>query len=193
MKKKRGPEEPASFPEKKPQQHGSPPHIPTPQSRQQVEVLCGLGLTQEEIGLVIDLSESALKKHYAKELRVGGLKADATVLTNLYRMATGNGPEAGKTAIFWAKVRRRWHEVQRVIHGYDPETINTFVKGVVSILRRELPKQCPHCKTQLDLPQKIAVQLQQMSDKLAEKLPPSEIVPMPRPQLASDDMETKEA
>lgn len=161
-------------------------HVPTDETREQAMLLAGLGLTRDEIALVMDITDSTLKRHYPKELKAGGIKADAKVLTNLYRMATSTGPESGKAAIFWAKVRRRWHEVQRVIHGYDPETINGFVKAVVQLLRRELPDACPHCKTKLALPAKIALQLQDLSNKLAEKLPPSEIVPMPRPELAGD-------
>jgi len=129
------------------------------------------------------VSDDTLRARFPEELRRGGIKADAAVLTNLYKMATGSGPEAGKTAIFWAKVRRRWHEVQRVIHGYDPEIVTGFVKQVTSILRRELPDSCPHCKTHLGLPKRIAAQLVDISQKLAEKLPPSEIVPMPRPEV----------
>lgn len=163
-------------------------HQPTEQLRHQVEVMCGLGLTQEEMATVLDIAEQTLRTHYARELKIGGLKADIGVLANLHKMATGSGPEAGKTAIFWAKVRRRWHEVQRVIHGYDPDMIAEFVKTVVRVLRRELPEACPHCKTKLNLPEKIALQLQDLSKKLSEKLPPSEVVPMPRPTLASDGM-----
>lgn len=153
---------------------------PTPEQRRQIEILCGIGMTQEEMAIFLGVGEQYLRAHYAEELRRGAIKADATVLTNLYRMATGSGPEAGKTAIFWAKVRRRWHEVQRVIHGYDPETVTSFVKQVVAMLRRELPETCPHCKVRLDLPKKVAGQLIGLSQKLAESLPPSEIVPIQR-------------
>ncbi len=181
---KRGHQTPAPSDEK--MKTGRPPHVPTKKMRKKVEMLAAGGFTQDEIGLIIDLSENALKRHYPHELRVGLLKADAAVAENLYRMASGTGPEAGRTAIFWMKVRRRWHEVQRVIHGYDPETIAAFVKNVVTMLRRELPDCCPGCKTKLDLPAKVAAHLYELSQAMAAKLPPSEIVPMPRPELASD-------
>src|ERR1019366_7526466 len=134
---KRGPKAPATSKKNK---GGRPPHVPTPQTKQQVEILCGVGLNQDEIELVMDISESTLKRHYKRELRVGGLKADARVLTNLYRKATGTDADAAKAMIFWVKVRRRWHEVQRVIHGYNPEMINQFVRSTVQMLRRELPE-----------------------------------------------------
>lgn len=182
---KRVPEAPATTEKKK---RGAPPlPEPTKKQRKQVEELAGLGITQAEISVVLGISESHLLRNYRDELNRGGIRADAKVLTNLYRMATGTGPEAGKTAIFWAKVRRRWHEVQRVIHGYDPETIAAFVKSVVNMLKRELPEECPGCKTKLALPAKVAEKMYALSQEMAAKLPASEIVPMPRPALASDE------
>lgn len=184
---KRGTQAPAPY--EKRTRTKFPPHEPTDELRKKVKMLAAVGMTQDEIAIIIDTSEPKLKKLYAPQLRAGMLEADAEVAQNLYRMATGTGPEAGRTAIFWMKVRRRWHEVQRVIHGYDPETISGFVKGVVAVLRRLIPKACPHCHAPLDLPQKVAAELQVLSQRLAESLPPSEIVPMPRPELASDGLE----
>lgn len=166
---------------------GTPQHEPTKTSRARVRLLAKLGFTQEEIGLLQDMHVTTLVKHYPKELRVGALEADADVLQNLYRIATGKGNDAGRIGIFWAKVRRRWHEVQRVIHGYDPETIAAFVKSVVNMLKRELPEECPGCKTKLALPAKVAEKMYALSQEMAAKLPASEIVPMPRPALASDE------
>lgn len=178
-------------PKKKTGKRGREAHKPTTKSRRRVRMLAGLGFTQEEIGLLIDIGERQLRAHYAHELRVGGLEADEKVLGNLFRLAvqTKDLGVASRNSIFWAKVRRRWHEVQRVIHGYDPETIKTFVRSVVTMLRRELPKQCPGCKTELGLGPKIATQLVQLSQEMATKLPQSEIVMMPRPEQASDGLE----
>lgn len=167
---------------------GAKTHTPTAKTRKRAILLAGLGLTQEEIATVMEIATRTLTTHYTEELRLGAIKADTHVLENLYRMATGTGPEAGKAAIFWTKVKRRWHEVQRVIHGFDPAIINTFVNQVVSLLRRMIPDRCPHCKTNLDLMPRIGAQLQELSRALVATLPPSEIVAMPRPELASDDL-----
>lgn len=176
---------------KRPGKPGKPAHVPTEESRARVRLLAGLGFNQEEIALLLDLGASALVRHYAYELRVGGLEADEKVLGGLFKGATNwDSPEvAARLSMFWTKVRRRWHEVQRVIHGYDPETIRTFVKSVVQLLRRELPEKCPGCQTALHLGPKIATQLLQLSQDMATKLPQSEIVPRPVPELASDGLE----
>jgi len=101
----------------------------------------------------------------------------------MFKIATGSTPQPVTAAIFWTKVRRRWHEVQRVIHGFDPEIVSGFVRQVVALLRRELPQACPHCRARLDLPQKIAGQLRELSQKLGTELPPSQIVPIEPPEL----------
>lgn len=168
---------------------GPPEHEPTPETRGQVETMAGLGFNEEEIALVISsalqkagkpgISETTLKRHYAFELRFGVLKTDVAVAQSLYKKATGSGPQSVSAAIYWMKVRRRWHEVQRVIHGFDPEVLQSFVRQVVSVLRRKLPDRCPHCKTNLEMPRAVGAELIEMSKKLFLTLPPSEIVAKP--------------
>lgn len=187
-KKARGAAVPEPQPPPDPTKRGVRAHVPSKRSRAKVRLLAGLGFTNEEISLLFDISESTVKRHYAHELRVGALEADAAVLGNLYKLATQSKDlnVASRNSIFWAKVRRRWHEVQRIIHGYDPETIKAFVKSVVIMLRRDLPDKCPACKTHLNLPEKVAHQLMALSQDMAAKLPQSEIVAMPTPELAND-------
>lgn len=187
--------DPATRGKKDPHARGKPKHNPTAASRKKVKLLAGLGFTQEEIALLLELAETTLQRYYPHELRVGALHADAEVLGNLYRLATQSKDlnVASRNGIFWAKVRRRWHEVQRVIHGYDPDTIKSFVKQVVALLRRELPEACPGCKTKLDLGPRIAHQLVELSGAMAAKLPQSEVVLSPRPELAGDHLDDAHA
>ena len=149
---------------------------PTKKERKQVELLAGIGMTQAEIARFIGCGELQLRARFRGELDRGMIVADVKVMKNLFRMATGDGPEAARLCMFLAKTRRRMHEVQRIIHGYDPEMVTSFVKQVVALLRRDLPACCPSCKARLDLPAKIAAQLLELSKKMAEQLPPSEIV-----------------
>lgn len=173
---------------------GKPEHVPTKKSRKRVKVLAGMGFTQEEIGLMIDLGETALKKHYKNELRLGMLEADEKVLTRCFRIIEkGNDTDAGRWGMFYLKVRRGWHEVQRVIHGYDPEQVKVFVKTLVATLRQHLPDKCPACKTKLDLGPTVAAKILQLSQEMAAKLPQSEIVPRERPALAHDGLDASGA
>src|SRR3954465_11110201 len=53
--------------------------------------------------VVIGLAPKTLRKHFRDELDTGHIKASAKVAGNLYRIATGSGPEAVTAAIFWLK------------------------------------------------------------------------------------------
>lgn len=151
----------------------------TPEQRAQVEAAVGMGATQEQVAAVMGIGVNALKKYCSVELERGGTKATLAVAQSLFKIATGSTPQAVTAAIFWMKTRAKWHEVQRIIHGFDPETVMAFVRQVVALLRKELPEACPHCKTRLDLPQRVAGELRKLSEKLAEGMKPSEIVPIP--------------
>lgn len=174
---------------RKPGQPGVLAHTPTSKSRKRVRFLAGWGFTQEEIALLIDISEATLKLRYAPDLRVGMLECDEKVADRMMTIIEkGNDADAGRWGMFYFKVRRHWHEVQRIIHGFDPDTIKGFVKSVVIMLRRELPDKCPGCQTKLGLPEKVAQHMLQISQELTSKLPQSQIIPMPRPELASDGL-----
>src|SRR5215204_954548 len=89
---------------------GRPPHNPTPASRRSVETMSGLGIPENEICLVIGVSENTLRKHYRAQLDVGHVKANMKVARNLHRIACGTGREAVTAAIFWMKTRAGWSE-----------------------------------------------------------------------------------
>lgn len=159
---------------------GMPPLDVTPTQRQQVEILAGFGLPQEHVAQAVGMGVNSLVKYCSEEWQRGKHKADISVLSNLFKIATGSTPQAATAAIFWVKVRLRWHEIQRVIHGFDPSIVVDFVRQVTALLRKMLPEACPHCKTRLDLPQKVAAELRLLSEKLADNIKPSEIVPLDR-------------
>lgn len=65
-----------------------------------------VGIPQDDIALVLGISKNTLRKHYEKELKIGGIIASAEVGGNLFRM-TKTHPAA---AIFWKKTRDGWRE-----------------------------------------------------------------------------------
>lgn len=156
---------------------------PTQEQRAKVETLAGLGLSKSEIGMVMDISESTIDRYFLAEFRRGLVVMDAKVMQRLALDAMTPGHQFVAARIFWAKTRRKMHEIQRVIHGFDPDVVGGFVRQVVSLLRRELPETCPHCQTNLGLPKKIAGKLRELSNALADKLQPSEIVPIETPAI----------
>jgi len=104
------------------------PHKPTPETRAQVEALCGYGITEDEISTYIGIAPKTLRKHYRHELDTAVVKANALVARSLHGQATGGNVAA---AIFWLKVRAGWSEKRPedndnrpnvvIIHGGIPD------------------------------------------------------------------------
>ena len=168
-------------------QHREQPYVPSPDDRARVETMSGLGLTTEDMGVIIDVSRHTVEKHFQSEIRKGRVIADLAVTKNLFKIATGDTPQAAPAAMFWKKVRSRWHEVQRVIHGFDPSAMTEFVRQIISATKKTIPDTCPHCKTNLGLRPALAAELKAMSARLISTLPDQEIVPIPP---AEEDVET---
>lgn len=145
--------------------------------------MAGFGIPQDRVASILGMSVDSIQKHMGAEWERGKHKADAMVVANLFKIATGSTPQAATAAIFWVKVRMKWHEIQRVIHGFDPSIVVDFVRQVTALLRKSLPEFCPHCKVKLDLPKKVASDLRALSEKMSDNLKPSEIVPLDKDGL----------
>lgn len=94
-------------------------HIPTDETRAQVEAYARVGVPQKMIATLIGLgSDNTLKRHYADELARGEAMAVAEVANTLYTRATSGNDLAA--AIFFLKARAGWSEKQRVeVSGPD--------------------------------------------------------------------------
>jgi hypothetical protein len=103
---------------------GRPSHKPDPALRRQVEAMAGYGVAEADIARVIEIDAKTLRKHYRNELDLGHVKANAKVAENLFRKATGDGPQSVTAAIFWLKTRARWKETSAIEHsGHDGDPI----------------------------------------------------------------------
>lgn len=89
------------------------PHEPTEKDRNQVTLMAGIGLTQDQICKIIGVSDETLRKYYEKELDTATSMMNAQVAQNLFRIATSKGAGAVASAIFWMKTRGGWREVDR--------------------------------------------------------------------------------
>jgi hypothetical protein len=108
---------------------GRPPFEPTREQRVLVQALSGNGIPHETIARLIinpqtneGITKPTLYKVFRAELDDGANAANALVITNLFRMATGKGPQAVTAAIFWAKTRMGWKETTVV----ERREINNF-------------------------------------------------------------------
>lgn len=95
---------------KRNKRRGRPAHVPTEERRRQVRLMVGFGcLKQPQIAKVIGLDdEKTLRKYYRAEIDDGKPFVDHEVASNLYREATGSGPNAVRAAIFWMERRAGW-------------------------------------------------------------------------------------
>ena len=88
-----------------------PRFSPTAEQRRLVKVMAGLGVPQEQIASVLDISPHTLRRHFRRELDCGVVEANAKVLQALYGMATSGKNTAA--SIFWAKTRCGLRERER--------------------------------------------------------------------------------
>jgi hypothetical protein len=89
---------------------GRPRHVPTKETQDMVESLSGFGIPQDEIAKLIGIDPKTLRLHYAEQIELGGIKANARVAQNLFNMATKPNREGLQAAIFWLRVRAGWSE-----------------------------------------------------------------------------------
>jgi hypothetical protein len=89
-------------------------HEPTPEQRSQAATMSGLGLTHEQIAVVLGISADTLTRHYQADLDRGHAQAVATIAGGLFSQARAGNLGA---QIFWLKARAGWRERQVVEHA----------------------------------------------------------------------------
>jgi len=99
-------------------------HKPTDEIRAQVFALSSFGVTQEDIGKFIGISDDTLRKNYSSELDRAAIDRNAEVAAFLFRSANGSTLAEGasysdclKAAMFWMKTRAQWRETAQVEHS----------------------------------------------------------------------------
>ncbi len=108
-------------------------HKPTAEMRAQVFALSSFGVTQNDIGRFLDVSDDTLRKHYAAELDRAAIDRNAEVAAFLFRSASGATVSEGasysdclKAAMFWLKTRAQWRETS-VVEGPGDAGEHTLV------------------------------------------------------------------
>jgi hypothetical protein len=96
---------------------GRPVFQPTDEQRKNVEVMVGLGVTEEKICLLVrdrrdkPISRNSLRKHFKKELETGATKLNAQVGNFMVSTIFGTKPPHGVTPIRDERVRGRLGEL----------------------------------------------------------------------------------
>ena len=89
-------------------------HIVTPETRAQVEMLAGCGLTRMQIAACIGISHETLNQKYRAELDAGPAKGVATIARNVFRQASKDNFKAVPAALAWLKQHGGWRDTQNL-------------------------------------------------------------------------------
>lgn len=93
---------------------GRPRYQPSEKDRVRVESFAAVGCTEKEISTLLGITANTLRRYYRAELDTAHLIANATVARNLYKKATGSGPDAVNASKFWLSCRAGWQKTVRV-------------------------------------------------------------------------------
>ena len=100
-----------------------PAHSPTDESRAEVQRLSGVGITQLQISMLLEMDVKTLTKYYRNDIDMGIAKSDSILAGALYKKAI---EDEDLGAMIWlSKVRLRWKEAK--------DDTNVNVQGSVNI------------------------------------------------------------
>jgi len=104
----------------------------TDKERNQVYTYALYGATDEDISLVMEMSDFALKTNFRDELTKGRIDAKAKIGQRLYRFAVGDDGEGGRrpnltALIFLAKTRCGYKETSVVENVHVGENIQIYL------------------------------------------------------------------
>jgi DNA-binding CsgD family transcriptional regulator len=96
------------------------PYIPTEQDRTLIRLLCAGGILQARIAVAIGISESTLRRHYRRDIKVGATEIDGLAVGTLVKAMRGGGKEGERAAEFWLERRvDGWRQPPTRIAGAD--------------------------------------------------------------------------
>lgn len=108
---------------------GSGAFRPTPEQRQLVEHMAAYGIPQDDMCKVVtnaktgeSIALNTLRKHFAKELETGAIKANIKVVGAMFKNATEKLNVVSQ--IYWTKNRMGWKEAPGPGDGPPPSVIN---------------------------------------------------------------------
>lgn len=90
---------------------GRKPFVPTDKDRAWVKAMTAFGASLDDIAKVLTISTRTVQRKFPRELDTGHIEANAKVGKAIYDQAIGGNMTA---AIFWAKCRMGWRDVQRM-------------------------------------------------------------------------------
>ena len=111
--------------------------VMTPELFEKIKTLAAFGLTDEQIAVVVAMTESTLKRKALLQLKEGRLMANVKVIESAYKQAVSGKCPA--MTMFWLKCRLGWREVPRddATDAAKVDQIKEAVKDIASALMRD--------------------------------------------------------
>ena len=108
-------------------------HKPTENLRRQVRVGVGLGMTHEQVAMIVGLKINTLERHYRRELKIGKSQIFADISGAMYNIARNEDhPKCVSAATFILKTQFGWREVQRLeVGGVDGAPIEIQARDII--------------------------------------------------------------
>ena len=100
-----------------PAKPGRPAYVASDKDRTMVRLLCAGGITQDRIAVALGCSEPTLRRHFARDIKVGATEIDALAVGTLVAAMRGGGKEAVAAAKWWTQSRMGWTERVTVDDG----------------------------------------------------------------------------
>jgi len=108
-------------------------HKPTEEQRAEVQRLSGVGISQLQVAILLDIDVKTLTKHYREDIDIGIAKSDSILAGALYRKAI-EGDDLG--AMIWlSKVRLRWKPPEEATPIADSS--NTVINFNVTTVKKD--------------------------------------------------------
>jgi len=113
---------------------------PSDDTRRQVGLMAGYGLTHDQIAATLGISDETLRKYYRDELRLGVARANAAVAKSLFERATKDKNVIA--CLFWLKCRGGWRETE-ILQVEDKRSIKQMSTAELQAI---VARGAPHAR-----------------------------------------------
>lgn len=90
-------------------------------------------------------------------------------IANVQRIQLAASRGTWQASAWWLERKYPEEYAERFRHQADIKFANTLLALVSRALQKNLPETCPHCRTNLDLPEKVSQELMGLSRRLSEE------------------------
>jgi hypothetical protein len=113
---------------------GNVAHERSEEVARQIETMAGLGISQEDMAIILNISVDTIGRHYRAEADAGLARAKVTLLNRAHRMAMMEGLPPGLSPDRAYEVASRKIDfLLNVVHRVRPGTEHDFGAGTINV------------------------------------------------------------